>query len=68
MFVEEVEPEEPIGPMICDSSIQLNENEVRFLTRGPKYMMRNETDIKEYTFYVEKMIVKEFKMVKKVKE
>ena len=59
MFTEEVEPEEPVGPMICDSSIQLNENELRFLTRGSKYMIRNEIDIKESTVDVEKMIVKE---------
>ena len=59
VFIEEVELEDPIGPMICNSSIQLNENELRFLTRGPKFMMRNEIDIKEFTVDVEKMIVKE---------
>ena len=59
VFIEEVEPEDPIGPMICNSSIQLKENELRFLTRGPKFMMRNEIDIKEFTVDVEKMIVKE---------
>ena len=33
MFIEEVKPEDPIGIMICNSSIKLNGNEVRFLTR-----------------------------------
>ena len=41
VFIEKVEPEDPIGPMISISSIQLNENELRFLTRGPNFMMRN---------------------------
>ena len=41
LFIEEVEPEDPIEPMICDSSIHLNENELRFLIRGPKFMMKN---------------------------
>jgi len=56
MFIEEVKPEDLIGPMICNSSIKLNGNELRFLTREQKYMIRNEIDIKEFTVDLEKMM------------
>ena len=45
--------------MISNINIQFNENELRFLTRGPKFTMRYEIDIREFTVDVEKMIVKE---------
>ena len=46
VFMSEVEPQDPIGPMICSGEIDLNEDEMALLTKGPRYMMRNELDLK----------------------
>ena len=58
IFTKDLEPEPPIGPMICDKNIKLDEDELKLLTKGPKFMKRNDIDINEFVVEVEKMIVK----------
>ena len=58
VFNDDLKPEEPIGPMVCSSSISLTKDELNFLTRGPRFMMREELNIKEFMADVEKMLVK----------
>ena len=59
IFESDVEPEKPIGPMICNKEIVLDKDEMQLLMRGPRFMKRNEIDINEFTVEVEKMIVKQ---------
>ena len=56
---EEMEKETLIGPMICSTDISLSKEEIAFLTKGPKFMLRNELDEIEFSTEVEKMIAKQ---------
>ena len=58
VFNEEAEPSEPRGPIVCSSSILLNDNERAFLNKGPKFMMRLKLDETEFETKLEKMIAK----------
>ena len=58
VFNVEMVKEEAIGPMVCSKDIELNPNELAFLKRGPRYMMRKELDLKEFLVDLEKMVVK----------
>ena len=55
----DVVPEKPQDPMVCDRSIVLSEEEMMFLRRGPKFMMRTKSDRNEFELEVLKMIAKE---------
>ena len=55
----EVLPQAPLGPMVCDSKIQLNKNELELLSRGPKYMVRDKLSLEDFTVELEKMIAKQ---------
>ena len=55
----EVEPQEPLGPFICDPTIKLSPNELKILSRGPKFMVREDLNNNDFDLEVEKMIVKQ---------
>ena len=54
-----IQPEAPLPPFICDESIKLSPNELKILSRGPKYMVREELSSDEFNLEVEKMVVKQ---------
>ena len=51
--------QESEGPFICDSSIPLSQNELKLLSRGPKFMIREEIDSESFEIELEKMVAKE---------
>ena len=55
---DEVLPQEPLGPFICSPDIKFNEYELKILSRGPKFMVRQDLSKEEYSVDIEKMIVK----------
>ena len=56
---KDLRPEKCAEPMICAPDIVLSESEVAFLRKGPRFMLRPETDENDFKLEVEKMIVKE---------
>ena len=54
----ELKPEHPLGPFICDSSIRLTENELLLLSRGSKFMVRENLSVEKFNVEVKKMICK----------
>ena len=54
-----VTPEQSADPMICSPNISLSKEELSFLRKGPRFMLRQETDIKDFKVELEKMTVKE---------
>ena len=56
IFNNELTPEPSIGPMICDPSIKISKNELAFLRRGPRFMVRQELNLYDFKTEVEKMI------------
>ena len=54
-----VDPEDSADPMVCSPEINLNESEMAFLKKGPRFMIRNESDIDGFKIEMEKMTVKE---------
>ena len=59
VFKDELVAEPSADPMICDPSIVLSKNEMAFLRRGPKFMVRQELNINDYKTEIERMIAKE---------
>ena len=55
---KEVTPEPLVGPFICDKSITFTENELKILTKGPKYLVRDELSKEDFKVEVEKMVAK----------
>ena len=53
-----VKPEDPLGPFNCSKDIRLSENELKLLSRGPKFMVRECPTKEDFDIEVEKMIVK----------
>ena len=53
------EPEAPEGPMICDSTLKFDMNELKVLAKGPKFMVREELQSEDFKVELEKMIVKQ---------
>ena len=53
-----MEQEASTLPFICDPSIQLDENELKLLARGPKYMVRDDLSADDFEIELEKMIAK----------
>ena len=51
-------PMPPEPPFICHESIKLSENEVKILSRGPKFMVRDELDSESFDVELEKMVSK----------
>ena len=49
IFKKDIEPQELIGPMICTEKIKISDDELKFLIKGPKYMLRTELDKIEYS-------------------
>jgi len=58
VFREKVEKEEIIGPMICDKSKKLDKNEVAFLKKGPRLILRPELSEENHCVEIEKMLAK----------
>ena len=56
---KDLRPEKCAEPMICAPDIVLSEAEVAFLRKGPRFMLRPETDKNDFKLEVEKMTVKE---------
>jgi len=54
-----VKPEDPLGPFICDPNIKLSTDELNILSRGPKFMIREDLSLEDYKVDVEKMVVKQ---------
>ena len=55
---EKLQPEEPLGPFICDPKITFSKDELAILARGPKFMVRSELDKEDFKVECEKMIAK----------
>ena len=55
----EILPQVPLGPMICDEKIDLNKNELRLLSCGPKFMVRDELALEDFKVEMEKMVAKQ---------
>ena len=53
-----LQPEEALPPFICHSSLEFNDNELKLLARGPKFMLRGELSKEDFDVEVEKMVVK----------
>ena len=53
-----LEPAEPLGPFICHESIKLSNDELMILSRGPKFMIREDLSLEDHKVDVEKMVVK----------
>ena len=53
-----LKPEPPEGPMICDSSLKFDQNELAILAKGPKFMVRSELQSEDFMVEMEQMIVK----------
>ena len=51
--------EKSLGPMICDDSLKFNSDEMKILSRGPKFMVRNELDLEDFNVELEKMLFKQ---------
>ena len=54
----QLSPEPKADPMICSPDISLSKDELAFLKRGPRFMMRQEMNEKEFRAELEKMTVK----------
>ena len=52
--------------MICDKDIRLSDDEKAFLSKGPRYMVRQELSKSEFKADIEKMVVK--KMYRSLEE
>lgn len=59
VFKEQLSPEPPRGPMICSKSIKLNKDELAFLAKGPRYMLRNGFSKEDFLIEIEKAITKQ---------
>ena len=55
----ELGKEESLGPMVCDDSLKFNSDEMKVLSRGPKFMVRNELEFEDFNVEVEKMLFKQ---------
>ena len=56
IFTEDLVAEPSADPMICDPNIRLSKNELAFLRRGPRFMVRQELNINDYKTECERMI------------
>ena len=54
-----ITPEQSADPMICSPSISLNQDELSFLRKGPRFMLRQEINDEDFKVELEKMSVKE---------
>ena len=59
IFKEDLEPQPSADPMVCDSRILLDKNEMAFLRKGPKFMVRQKTRLNDFKTDLEKMSVKQ---------
>ena len=59
IFKTDVVQEECADPMICSKNIKLSPDEMNFLRKGPKYMMRVSTNDTDFLVELEKMVVKD---------
>ena len=59
VFNQEISPEPPAEPMICDKQIKLSSCEMAFLKRGPKFMLRPELNETDFAVDLHKMVIKE---------
>ena len=54
-----LEAEEPKGLWICHESLKFDEDELALLSRGPKFMVREELSSTDFNIELEKMIAKQ---------
>ena len=54
----DLSPEEPLGPFICDKNLVFSKNELKLLSRGPKFMVRSDLSVEDFDVELEKMVVK----------
>ena len=59
LFNDDLDPQPPADPMICDVNIKLSPEEMDFLRRGPRFMLRQQTNLTDFQIELEKMIAKE---------
>ena len=59
IFMGALVPERSADPMICDKTIKLSKCELAFLRKGPRFMMRQTINEKEFSTELGKMVVKE---------
>ena len=55
----EILPQPPLGPFMCTKNIKLSADELKLLSRGPKFMIREDLSRENHQVDVEKMIVKQ---------
>ena len=56
---KDLRPEKCAEPMVCAPDIILSEAEMAFLRKGPRFMLRPETNEDDFKLEIEKMTVKE---------
>ena len=56
---KKITPERSADPMICSPEITLSQDELSFLRKGPRFMLRQEINDKDFKVELEKMTVKE---------
>ena len=54
----EVQPQMPAGPIICDCNIAISKDEYAFLVKGPQFMVRQKLNEDDFKVEIEKMITK----------
>ena len=59
LFNTDLDPQPPADPMICDANLKLSTEEMDFLRRGPRFMLRQQTNLTDFQIELEKMIAKE---------
>ena len=57
--VEQVDPQDPLGPFICHESLKFSDQELKLLARGPKFMVRTEMSREDFDVEVKKMVAKQ---------
>ena len=59
IFHTEVYPQECADPMICSRDIKLSTDELNFLRKGPKFMLRQDGNENDFVVNLEKMVIKD---------
>ena len=59
IFNGELVQEKCADPMVCSNDIELSQDELEFLRKGPRYMIRQNVKEEEFMVDLEKIVVKE---------
>ena len=59
IFCNDLVPEACAEPMVCAEDITLSNDELEFLRKGPRYMMRQNVSENDFVVELEKMVIKD---------